>query len=99
MTFQFDIDSIKNSPHEFMPEARARIQRQVDQDSCQFCHSDGSRWDNESVWGADELYDFDFESRPDFLPLVLNISKEQLMSGDSMHAWNIKYCPLCGREL
>lgn len=64
------------------------------QASCPYCHSDGSRFDNESLWGSKVLQGTD-----DFDVMAINLSKCQLVSANALHAFSIKNCPMCGREL
>lgn len=64
------------------------------QANCPYCHSDGSRFDNESLWGSKVLQGTD-----DFDAMAINLSKCQLVSANALHAFSIKNCPMCGREL
>lgn len=57
-------------------------------------NSDGSRFDNESLWGSKVLQGTD-----DFDAMAINLSKCQLVSANALHAFSIKNCPMCGREL
>ena len=64
------------------------------QDSCPYCHSDGSRLDNESLWGSKLIQGID-----DFDAMGVNLSKCQLVSTNALHAFPINYCPMCNRNL
>lgn len=64
------------------------------QADCPYCHSDGSRLDNESLWGGEFIQGID-----DFDEMVINLSKCQLVSAYALHAFPINYCPMCGRKL
>lgn len=64
------------------------------QANCPYCHCDGSRFDNESLWGSKIIQGID-----DFDAMVINLSKCQLVSANALHAFSINYCPMCGRKL
>lgn len=61
---------------------------------CPYCHSDGSRFDNESLWGSKVIQGID-----DFSGLVINLSDNTLTSANAIDCYSIKYCPMCGRKL
>lgn len=61
---------------------------------CPYCHSDGSRLDNESLWGSKLIQGVD-----DFDAMGVNLSKCQLVITNALHAFSIKNCPMCGRKL
>ena len=65
-----------------------------EQQKCEYCHSGGSRFDNESLWGKKPLQGIN-----DFDKMAINLSKRQLVSADALHAFPINYCPMCGRKL
>ncbi|WP_057777761.1 hypothetical protein [Paucilactobacillus vaccinostercus] len=64
------------------------------QANCPFCHYDGSRMDNESLWGGKLIQGID-----DFDAMAINLSKCQLVSTNALHAFSVKNCPMCGRKL
>lgn len=65
-----------------------------EQQKCEYCHSGGSRFDNESLWGKKPLQGIDFYDL-----MAINLSKCQLVGTNALHAFPINYCPMCGRDL
>lgn len=65
-----------------------------EQKNCPYCHGDGSRLDNESIWGSKPIQGID-----DYDAMAINLSKCQLVSTNALHAFPINYCPMCGRKL
>jgi len=63
-------------------------------ENCPYCHGDGSRFDNESLWGNRLIQGIN-----DSDAMAINLSKCQLVSADALHAFPINYCPMCGRKL
>lgn len=61
---------------------------------CPYCHSDGSRYDNKSVWGSKEIPELN-----NFSSLVINLSNNTLTSANAIDCYSIKYCPMCNRNL
>lgn len=64
------------------------------QASCPYCHSDGSRFNNESLWGSKPIQGIDFYDL-----MAINLSQCQLVTTNALHAFPINYCSMCNRKL